>query len=109
MGRRRPTPLTGAEPDLGARLGYAIPDAEVDLHGMTADRARRVARNFLFTEMRKKSGAIVRIITGRGTHSAGEPTLRPLMESLLTGGTVDMAVNRWEWATDGGSCMVELR
>ena len=109
MGRRRPTPLTGAEPDLGARLRYAVPDAEVDLHGMTSSRARGVARNFLFTEQRKKSGAVVRIITGRGTHSAGEPILRPLVESLLTGGTVDIAVNRWEWATDGGSCLVELR
>jgi len=75
---------------------------------MTSSRARRVARNFLLTEQRRKTGAVVRIITGRGTHSAGEPTLRPLVDSLLTGGTLDIAVNRWEWATDGGSCLVEL-
>jgi DNA-nicking Smr family endonuclease len=109
MGRRRPTPLTGAEPDLGDRLRFAIPDAEVDLHGMTSSRARGVARNFLCTEQRKKKGAVVRIITGRGAHSAGEPTLRPLVQSLLAGGTLDMAVSRWDWATDGGSCIVELR
>ena len=78
----------------------------LDLHGMTADEARRRAEAWL--RDRQADGArTVRGITGRGTRSVGPPVLRGEVEemlhalrgSLVSGYTLDSA---------GGAFRVEL-
>jgi len=79
----------------------------LDLHGLTADEARRRAESWLRARAADGERTVV-IVTGRGSHSRGLPVLRPEIEQLLheiQGSTVD----RWETIGDGGGFRVTLR
>lgn len=61
------------------------PDAlcpTLDLHGFTADEARRKTDGWL-RDRQRDGEATVRVITGRGLHSAGPPVLPGETEALL--------------------------
>jgi len=78
---RRSTPLFDSrEPLLDAPA-----DAELDLHGLGAIEARAAVRAFLESWRRRKAGAVVHIITGKGKGSASGPVLRGLVKTLLQG------------------------
>src|SRR5438046_9024489 len=78
----------GRHPAFDARdpLLDARAEAELDLHGFGAMEARSAVRAFLETWRRRKTGAVVHLITGRGKGSANGPVLRGLVKSLLQGG-----------------------
>lgn len=58
-------------------------DAELDLHGCTADGARTEVREFL-AEAETEGWQRVRIIVGKGMHSAhGTPVLPDTVKNLL--------------------------
>ncbi|MFL5382838.1 MAG: Smr/MutS family protein [Longimicrobiaceae bacterium] len=79
----------------------------LDLHGLTADEARRRAEGWLRARAAAGERTVV-VVTGRGTHSRGLPVLRPEIEHLLHDlqGT---AVHGWETTPDGGGFRVTLR
>src|SRR3989441_12409196 len=97
MGPRR----RGRHPAFDARdpLLDARTDAELDLHGFGAIEARSAVRAFLESWRRRKAGAVVHIITGRGKGSANGPVLRGLVKSLLQGELRGMVS---EWGLDDG-------
>ena len=74
-------------------------DGELDLHGFGAIEARSAVRAFLETWRRRKAGAVVHIITGKGKGSAGGPVLRGLVKTLLLGELRGMVS---EWGLDDG-------
>lgn len=81
---------------------------ELDLHGYTADEAETRLEMFLERVAATSPDEVVRVITGRGAGSAGQPVLQ---------GAVRDALNGWlehrvaEWAVDvgGGAYLVRLR
>jgi len=79
-GRRGPPMFDSRDPLLDARA-----DAELDLHGLGAIAARSAVRAFLEGWRRRKAGAVVHIITGKGKGSASGPVLRGLVKTLLQG------------------------
>jgi len=97
MGPRR----RGRHPAFDARdpLLDARADAELDLHGFGAIEARSAVRAFLESWQRRKAGAVVHIITGRGKGSANGPVLRGLVKSLLQGELRGMVS---QWSVDDG-------
>jgi DNA-nicking Smr family endonuclease len=60
-------------------------DGELDLHGYGAIETPSAVRAFLDSWRRRKPGAIVHIITGKGKGSANGPVLRGLVKTLLQG------------------------
>ena len=97
MGRRGKT----GHPAFDARdpLLDAPADGELDLHGFGAIEARSAVRAFLESWRRRKAGALVHIITGKGKGSAGGPVLRGLVKTLLQGELRGMVS---EWGLDDG-------
>jgi hypothetical protein len=79
----------------------------LDLHGETAEGARRRAEAWLRAE-RDQGARTVRLITGRGLHSAGPPVLPGEIEALL-GSLRGTVVARFEREPGGGVYRVELR
>lgn len=61
---------------------YPGPEAEVDLHGCTARQAARRLESFVLVS-RTQGLHTVRIITGKGLHSAGEAVLPIVVEERL--------------------------
>ena len=81
-------------------------DAELDLHGFVATEVPSAVRTFLQSWQRRKAGAVVHIITGRGKGSTNGPVLRGLVKALLQGefrGIVD------KWALDDGEGGYKVR
>lgn len=79
----------------------------LDLHGETAESARRLAERWL-REQQAEGVRTVRLITGRGRRSLGPPVLRGEIEELLEtlrGSVVDHAASD----SAGGAFRVELR
>ena len=74
-------------------------DAQLDLHGYSATEAPSAVRTFLDTWRRRKPGALVHIITGKGKGSANGPVLRGLVKGLLQGELRGMVA---EWGLDDG-------
>ena len=74
-------------------------DAELDLHGLGGIEARSAVRAFLDGWRRRKTGAVVHIITGKGKGSTGGPVLRGLVKSLLQGELRGLVA---EWGLDDG-------
>src|SRR5712692_9866852 len=66
--RGRHPAFDSRDPLLDARA-----DGELDLHGFGAVEARSAVRAFLESWQRRKAGAVVHIITGKGKGSAGGP------------------------------------
>ena len=106
MGKRRAPLVQGENPKLRNQLRYVIARAELDLHGKTAAQAQRAVRNFLQRMARLHPGDVVRIITGRGARTEGEPVLGPALERQL--GELSEFVVEWQRAIDGGSYLVRL-
>jgi hypothetical protein len=79
----------------------------LDLHGETAESARRRAESWLQAE-RSGDERLVRLVTGRGRHSVGPPVLPAEIEDLLRSlrGSV---VEDFEVERGGGAFRVELR
>jgi DNA-nicking Smr family endonuclease len=66
------------------RQGKLVPEATVDLHGLTRDEAREKVRFFLENAVYHCRSTVL-IVTGWGRGSAGEPVLRAEMEQFLAG------------------------
>ena len=96
--RRRPS---RPPPDLGALY------PTLDLHGETADSARRRAEAWL-RRQRDAGERHVRLITGRGNRSVGPPVLRGEIERLLGDLAGELVVRR-SIEPGGGAIRVELR
>ena len=62
--------------------GQLKPQAELDLHGMTADEATLKVRFFLEDASYRRLQTLL-IITGKGLHSSDGPVLRMAVEKLL--------------------------
>jgi hypothetical protein len=92
-GPRQPT-FDSRDPLLGGRV-----DGTLDLHGFGATEAPSAVRTFLETWQRRKNGALVHIITGKGKGSANGPVLRGLVKGLLQGELRAMVA---EWGMDDG-------
>jgi DNA-nicking Smr family endonuclease len=99
---RHPT-FDSSDPLLDARA-----DDELDLHGFSANEAAPAVRAFLERSQRRKAGAIVHIITGKGRGSPAGPVLRGIVAGLLKG---PLAILAAEWAPDdaGGGFKVRVR
>jgi DNA-nicking Smr family endonuclease len=102
--RRAPHPAFDArDPLLDVRA-----DAELDLHRFGAMEARSAVRAFLESWRRRKTGAVVHIITGKGKGSANGPVLRGLVKSLLQGELRGM-VSQWSVDDGEGGYRVRVR
>jgi DNA-nicking Smr family endonuclease len=65
------------------RHGRLVPDASLDLHGLSREQAREKARFFLEDSVYQGRKTVL-VITGRGKGSPDGPVLRNDMESYLT-------------------------
>ncbi len=92
--RGRHPAFDSRDPLLDARA-----DTELDLHGFGAVEAQSAVRAFLESWQRRKAGAVVHIITGKGKGSTSGPVLRGLVKTLLQGELRGMVV---EWGLDDG-------
>jgi DNA-nicking Smr family endonuclease len=106
MGRRRPRNPTPSGPT--GTLHAAIVDEERDLHQLTAAEAAAQLEAFLLAFSGRRSGAVVRVITGRGNRSPGGPVLRPLVRELLEGRLAPL-VEAYAVETGGGAYLVRVR
>jgi hypothetical protein len=75
----------------------AVPDATLDLHGMTVADARRAVTAFVMLWRGRKPGAVLHIVTGKGRGSAGRPALRPAVRAMLRG---ELRPALADWTTD---------
>lgn len=93
MGKR------GRHPTFDSRdpLLDADAEGELDLHGFSANEAPPAVRAFLERWQRRKTGAVVHIITGRGKGSPAGPVLRGVVAGLLKG---PLAIFAAEWSLD---------
>jgi DNA-nicking Smr family endonuclease len=107
MGRKRRVVEVSGTPLTGSLLGRPVV-ATLDLHGRTAAEAERVVRDFILTSTRGASGQVVRIVTGKGTGSAGNPVLLPLVRQWLETGLARY-LDAMSVDTDGGSYLVRVR
>jgi len=64
------------------RLGELVPEAQLDLHGLSRDAARERVRHFLDNAAYHGRNTVL-IVTGRGKGSGGEPVLRAEIERYL--------------------------
>lgn len=104
--KRRLAEMTpGPVPDT---LLAAHPVKTLDLHGLTAAQAEARVRDFIMTCTRSASGQVVRIVTGKGTRSAGQPVLAPLVLRMLER---SLAPYVGEFTADvgGGSYLVRMK
>jgi DNA-nicking Smr family endonuclease len=106
MGRRRASHPQPSGPR--GSLHVAVVEDELDLHQLVAAEAAVALELFLERTSRSRPGAVVRVITGRGTRSAHGPVLAPLVRSLLRG---DLArfVEDFGAEAGGGAWRVRLR
>lgn len=82
------------------------PDDTLDLHGMTASEALPAVTAFVQRVRRRKPGALVHVITGKGRGSPGPPVLKTRVRTLLRGGALPVA--DWVEDVDGGGYLVKL-
>jgi DNA-nicking Smr family endonuclease len=107
MGRKRRVVEVSGNPLTGSLLGQPVV-ATLDLHGRNAAEAERLVRDFILTSTRGASGQVVRIVTGKGTGSAGNPVLLPLVRQWLETGLARY-LDAMSVDTDGGSYLVRVR
>jgi hypothetical protein len=103
MARRRRKP---SKPRPGSR---GVPDTlypTLDLHGLSGAEANRLAERWI--EQQYVAGEpVVRIITGRGTHSVGSPVLPEVIETLLLDRKAG-TVQSYEREVGGGAYRIRL-
>ena len=73
-----------------------LPQAELDLHGLTGPQAEARTENFI-AAVRQRGFSVVRIITGRGLHSDGPPVLPGVVEEKMAVLKQAGIVKRYEW------------
>jgi hypothetical protein len=103
MSRRHRKTTRSGEPD------RSIPDLlypTLDLHGLTEAEAVRLCETWIVARV-AEGERIVRIVTGRGIHSAGLPVLPAAIEALL-GGLRRGPVLTFEREPGGGAYRVQL-
>jgi len=104
MPRKRRPKHPHFDPDLDlSRVPLA---GQLDLHGLTVAEAESAVRGFIDRSRRRQPGAVVQIITGKGTGSAAGPVLRPAIQQLLKtklSGYVE------EWALDDSEGAFRVR
>jgi DNA-nicking Smr family endonuclease len=86
-------------PDVPRTLHTETVVDELDLHGATADEAERRLEMFVQRVAVTSPGGVVRVITGRGAGSAGQPVLQAVVRDALNGWLSDRIA---EWAVDVG-------
>ena len=106
MGKRRPRSPAPSGP-IGT-LHTALVDDERDLHDLTAAEATAQLEHFLLGWSARKSGAVVRVITGRGNRSPDGPVLRPLVRELLAGRLAPL-VEDYVVEAGGGAYLIRVR
>lgn len=79
----------------------------LDLHGMTAVEAVAATAAFVLRVRKRRPGALVHVITGRGRGSAGRPVLKPKVRALLRSG--ELPVSDWGEDLDGGGFLLRLK
>lgn len=80
---------------------YRQPEAEIDLHQMTREEARREVYAFL-EEAQAKGYKKIRIITGKGTHSEnGVGVLNPCVKGILDGGGYEHQIAKYNEGGEG--------
>lgn len=104
MGKRRPAHVP--PPELPPTLHGAHPDQTLDLHGMKAHEAERRVESLLETWSRRQTGAVLRIVTGKGNRSAGAPVLLGTVEAILRD---DPRVAEMVLDAGGGGWLVRVR
>ena len=67
-----------------ALLISELPEAKLDLHGLSARESEVQVCNFLERHARTSKGKVIHIITGKGTNSDGPPVLPGLVARLLS-------------------------
>lgn len=105
----------GHVPDLDPRVlrrlrrGDPPAEAQLDLHGLHRDAARQKLRAFLVQSVAAGRRAI-RIVHGRGLHSAGEPVLRTEVARVLEAAIITGEVLAFRPAppTEGGAGAVHV-
>jgi hypothetical protein len=95
------------KPSISARVPWDTLYPTLDLHGDTAEEARRRTERWL-AEQQSLGVRIVRIVTGKGLHSVGPPVLRGEIEALLRS-LRPSRVARFEAEPGGGVLRIELR
>ncbi len=105
MGRRRDR---RPEPSTPATLHGAVVADRLDLHGLTAAVAERRLEMFLDRVAVTAPGEVVRVITGRGAGSAGQPVLQQVVRDALNGWLAHRVA---DWAVDvgGGAYLVRVK
>jgi DNA-nicking Smr family endonuclease len=106
MGKRRPRSPAPSGPV--RTLHAAVVEDERDLHHLTAEEAALELEIFLVGWSRRRPGAVVRVITGRGNRSPGGPVLRPLVRRLLAG-RLAAVVEQSSVEAGGGAYLVRVR
>ncbi len=98
--KERPGPDASAPSAVPRTLHSAIVADELDLHGSSADEAERRLEMFLGRVAASAPGDVVRVITGRGLGSPGQPVLQGVVRDALNGWLAHRVA---EWAVDLGS------
>jgi DNA-nicking Smr family endonuclease len=106
MGSRRPSRPLPDDP-IPSLVGSPV-EATLDLHGETRRSAEPRLRNFLDTWRRRRPGAVVRIVTGRGTRSRDGAVLPERVRELLHGPLADQ-VDTVSMEPGGGGVRVRVR
>ena len=94
--------------DTSDHLLDAQPVAELDLHGCGRHEVETLVGGFLQDWGRRRPGAVVHIITGKGKGSAGGAVLRPAVRTLLKTKLTSLVA---DWTADDadGGYLVKLR
>ncbi|MCP4716731.1 MAG: Smr/MutS family protein [Deltaproteobacteria bacterium] len=87
---------TGKHPSAETIRSYPAPQDEIDLHGCTADKARIKAAAFIQTA-RMQGLKTVRIIVGKGIHSAGQAVLPDIIETQMSTLKKQQAIVTFQW------------
>jgi DNA-nicking Smr family endonuclease len=84
------------------------PDATLDLHGQTATEAVGSVRAFLGLWRRRRPGAVIHLITGKGRGSAGRPALNPANPRAIRNEQQPWVAD-WCRDEDDGGFLVKVR
>jgi DNA-nicking Smr family endonuclease len=105
MGKRRETRHSDSTP---RTLHSETVADELDLHGLTAERAELRLEMFLDRMAVSAPGGVVRVVTGRGAGSAGPAVLQGVVRDALNGWLRDRVA---DWAVDlgGGAYLVRVK
>jgi DNA-nicking Smr family endonuclease len=79
----------------------------LDLHGMTRTEAEPAVTAFLARVRKRRPGALVHVITGKGRGSPGRPVLKARVRTMLRSGT--LPVEAWGPDLDDGGYFIRLK